>query len=501
MERIVSFFWPIKRWEQKKFFPMAFMLFFTIFNYNTLKALKDGLIVPTLGAEAVTFVKSYGVIPAAILFVLLYMKMSDSLKFKKIYLYIASFYVIFFLVFAFILYPYQSYIHPSVESIRVMLEGDLNLGLFSISASHFKWFLLIYGKWLYVIFYILSELWGSSMIFVLFWQFSNQIVPSNQAKRFYPMINLVGSFGTFISGVVIQYISKIQFGMPKDLDAVFSVQTLLFILIASTLSILMLFWYMNNRVLSDVKYAQDIKPQKIKKKMPISESLKVILSSKYLGHIVVLVVSYGITINLLEGPWKDKARSLYQDTGSYIDFMGTINQWIGAAAVVFSLVGVRVLKRYSWFTAAIIAPVIIFTTGIAFFAFIVFDNTLTLIISSFIVTNPLLVPVALGSMQNVLSKSVKFGLFDPSKEMTYIPIEEELRSKGKAAVDVIGARVSKSGAAFLQTIIFMLFPAATYSNIAPFLMILFTVVAIIWIINVRCLNKEYLKYLSLVKEK
>jgi AAA family ATP:ADP antiporter len=102
--------------------------------------------------------------------------------------------------------------------------------------------------------------------------------------------------------------------------------------------------------------------------------------------------------------------------------------------------------------------------------------------------------VVLGGIQNVLSKSSKYGLFDSTKEMTYIPIDEELKSKGKAAVDVIGARAAKSGGAFIQSLLFMLFPAATYTTISPILMVILIIICIIWIVDVNLLNKAYLKF-------
>ena len=184
MERLLSFIWPIKKEELEKFFPLAFMLFLTILTYKILKSTKDSLIVPAIGAEAVNFIKFYLVVPSAILFTMLYMKVANIFYFKQIYFGLGVFFITYFLLFAFVIYPNQQHIHPSSEYIQALINKEFLILGFTLHMSHLKWFLLIYGKWTYALFYVLAELWGSAMIFVMFWQFSNQIVPTNQAKRF-----------------------------------------------------------------------------------------------------------------------------------------------------------------------------------------------------------------------------------------------------------------------------------------------------------------------------
>lgn len=497
MEKILSIIWPIKKEELQKFVPMALILCLTIFNYNTLKSIKDSLVVPAVGAEAISFIKVYFVVPAAVLFVLLYMRLANLFYLRQIYIGIGVFYMCFFLLFAFVLYPYQDMFHPDANAVHRFIGVKFRLFGYVFALDHFKWFFLLYSKWLYVLFYVLAELWGSSMTFLLFWQFSNQIVPVNQSKRFYPMLNLFGSFGTFVAGLVIQHLSSKQATIIDDGRALFAVQNLLLILTVTAFLILLVVLYIYRNLLNNGDLKKPNSPlSDMKKKLPFVESIKLVLSSKYLGYVVILVLSYGIAINLLEGPWKAKVRELYPTTNSYVQFMGIINQWNGGLAIAFSLVGVGILRKYSWFAAAIITPVMIFVTGVAFFSFVVFDKVTAVVLDRFIVMSPLAVAVLLGAIQNVLSKSSKYGLFDSTKEMTYIPIDDELKSKGKAAVDVIGARLAKSGGAFIQSLLFMLFPAATYTTISPILMIVLIVVAIIWIVDVNLLNKEYLKYLK-----
>ncbi|MEG8098716.1 Npt1/Npt2 family nucleotide transporter [Candidatus Liberibacter brunswickensis] len=477
--KIWKIFCAVKMSEAKKFIPMTLMMFLVLFNFSTLRPLKDTLVIPNLGAEVISFVKLWCVLPSAILFTVLYMKLSNVLDSEKIFYSVTCFFVSFFAVFAFILYPYRDFIHPSAKSIYMMAN----------SFPYLKWFIYLAGKWSFALFYVFAELWGAVMINLMFWQFANRITKTEEAARFYATFGLVGNVGLILAGGVIVKFSSLS----NDRMILYSMLTLIF----SSCLLMAIYRWMNVYVLTDPKYYSP-KRGNIKKKLRLSvmESLKMAFKSKYLGYIVLLVICYGTTINLVEGPWKAKIRQLYPMQSDYAYFMGQFVQWTGIVTIIFMILGSNILKNFRWFTSAILTPLMILITGGGFFVFFIFENSLLPITKNIIDVSPIAFAVFLGALQNVLSKATKYTMFDATKEMAFIPLDDEFRTKGKAVVDVIGGRLAKSGGAVIQFAIFTICPLATFSSIVPILTVIFLCLMFIWIYVVIGLNKEYTKIIS-----
>ncbi|WHQ47040.1 MAG: NTP/NDP exchange transporter [Candidatus Midichloria sp.] len=475
---------PIKMLEAKKFIPMTLMMFFILFNFSTLRPLKDSLVIPNLGAEVISFVKLWCVLPSAVLFTIIYMKLSNVMDYEKLFYAVTSFFIVFFAIFAIVLYPYRDIVHPDPETIQNLAEQLPNL----------KWLILLAGKWSFALFYIFAELWGAAMINLMFWQFANRITKTEEAKRFYSMFGLIGNVGLIFAGNAIIQFSKMSTKAGNDNDLiVFSMSAL----IISGLLVMAIYRWMNVYVLTDPKcYAPKASEEKKKLKLSVSESVKLIFHSKYLGFIVLLVLCYGTTINLVEGPWKAKIRELYPTQNEYAHFMGEFIQWTGIVTILFMILGSNILKNVRWFTAAIITPLMILITGGGFFAFVIFEKELAPWMEDFMKMGPIVIAVFLGALQNVLSKATKYTMFDATKEMAFIPLDDELKSKGKAAVDIIGGRLAKSGGAIIQSSIFMLFPMATFSTITPILTGIFLLLMVCWILAVNGLNKDYTLLIS-----
>ena len=103
-------------------------------------------------------------------------------------------------------------------------------------------------------------------------------------------------------------------------------------------------------------------------------------------------------------------------------------------------------------------------TGLAFFGLNIFHGAFSPVVA-LLGTTPLMLAVIVGAAQNILSKSSKYSLFDPCKEMAYIPLDKESKTKGKAAIDVVGNPLGKSGGALIQQ--FLIFGCGSLAAATP----------------------------------
>jgi len=333
---------------------------------------------------------------------------------------------------------------------------------------------------------------------LLFWQFANEITTTSEAKRFYTLFSLFGNSSLIIVGLMIMNLASEssvlkQYFTNTDNQTLLVQSATLLVLISSIICSLLV-RFVHAKVMTNPTLYLKAKSDNIEKaKLGLKESFKYIAQSKYLWLLVICSAGFGLSMNLVEAVWKAKIKELYSTVNAYAAFNGLYILWTGVAIMVMTIVGNNIMRHYNWFVAAIITPLIIMVTGSMFFILVVFDQDLFAWFNNAAILTPLAMAVSVGALQNIMAKGAKYSIWDTSREMLYIPLDNELKTKGKAAVDVVSSKIGKSSSGLVQSMLFVLIPTATYTSISPFLMVIFVAVCAVWIYAVRRIYHQYQK--------
>ncbi len=473
--------WPVQIFELKKVVPLLFLKFLVSFVYSTITNMKDSLIITAdqSGAEVIPVLKGWIVFPLSLLCAVAYSKLSNRFKRSTLFYSIIFFFLVIIFLYGFVLYP-------NIGTLSPHESANLLTAKFGVK---FSYWISVYRNWVHSLFFVTAELWAQVVIFILYWGFANHICQVNEAKRTYTLFIAAGDLATIAAGpLILYYVSKFTGG-----DFTGTLQTLITYVLIAGVMILGVYWWLNRYVLSDVRYFNpSITKHTLneKTKMTLRKSIKHIFSSKYLLSIAVLVIGCAFTINIVEVSWKAHVKTLYPNTADYIAFNAKVTTIIGVVALfTVVLLGGNFLRRFGWRFSALITPIAVGASGAIFFALSYYKGSLGPF-AALLGTTPLILIVFMGAFQSITSKVVKYSFFDSTKEMAYIPLDQESKVKGKAAIDMVGSRLGKSSSSWVQVGMMAAIGTGSVLMITPYLIPIVLGVALYWSHSVRYLSTE-----------
>jgi ATP:ADP antiporter, AAA family len=177
-----------------------------------------------------------------------------------------------------------------------------------------------------------------------------------------------------------------------------------------------------------------------------------VFRSKYLITLAVVCLTYNLLINLTDVVWKNEVLKLYPNPSDFTSYLSHVTFLTGIVSTLLTLFVCRQsLKRYGWTRTALITPAVALVSGAAFFMTLFSRENDWLPISIGTVT-------LLGSLHICLSSGAKYTLFEPTKEIAYIPLSSEEKLHGKTAIDGIGARLGKTSSSVILQLLLVVFP-------------------------------------------
>ncbi len=488
-------FFPIHKYELKKFLPMSILMFCMLFIYNLVRNLKDWFIQynsnlwvsarPEESANLISALKFWYVLPCAFLMVIIFTVLVDKFGHDNSFYIVVSGFMMFYFIYGYFIYPNLDRLLMSPEQITRLME---------MSPPFFRSLIVCVANWPLTLFYIISELWGTMAISSLFWQFANRITMAHEVKRFFALFSLFSNLGTIIAGSTI-----LNYANALDVDHVRILMTVISMVFVTAL---FLYTYINKSVLKDSRFYDPSKIVKKKKKGKVSplEGIKILLKNRYLLLIASLVICYGIAINFFEVIMKATMKETFSGE-QYARMQGILTVFTGVFSTVITLMSSYILRKFSWKISALVTPFLLLTLGGTFLLLLIYKQFVSATIFGY---SAVWIATWFGILNNAFVKSVKYSLFDTTKSMAYLPLSEDEKTKGQAAVEIIGARAGKAGAAFVQQIM-LSFPrtlvtvtgsVAGILAYTPSIIGIFFSTVVIWIFSVLKLSSRYERKMS-----
>lgn len=432
---------------------LASMLFSNLTVYTIVRDTKDVLLVTACGAEAIPFMKTWFNFPLSIVSILYFSFLNNKgldtkWVYRLTYLPIAFLYSLVGLV----LYPNRHLIQPTLP-----LDGSF---LHPIMAS-------IANNWVSAAFYSLASIWGSMVISLLFWMVANQYTDVITAKKIYPLFGFIANFALIFAGIIMNKFSILysnDWGTNMHL-----LMSVVFIFCSLSYG---LYEFLSSHF--DPVNAPVIK--KSKKKVSLQEGIMNMFKEPFIRNMVFVIASYGSCIALYETCWKRYMYMYFPTPVEYSQFMGAVSYMKGLMTMAMMIMSSFILKHMKFSHSLLITPVTLTAIGIFFYA-------------SIFMNLPIVYVVYSGAVMGICTKALKYSFFDPNKEIAYIPMGEEIKTKGKATIEVISNPLGKSGSSLVLQSLILFY--GSLMDALPMIALYFGMTCMVWIYVANEIGKTH----------
>ena len=457
----------------KKFLPSLLIQFGFLLIYVILQDVKLRGLVETGLANKLEAAHLWGGLPLSILFVLAYLKVTNVFERRHhMTLFLVPF-LGFFCLYAYGIFPNQDAFHISVRefiTLKMKYPGFENL-------------IHMYANWSTSLFVMLVDVWASFIVGVLFWQFMNDTNSVRQAGFLYPLLGLTVAFFLMVSHGISFMVNNLNLPYETYL------QRSMLIIGLVGLAILGIHHWLNQRVISRDKEPLPVGHEKLS--LGIFEGFGHIFTSRYLMMLAVMVMTFGVILNLMMRLLEHhkfqvmKAGTFCAET--YHNVISNLNMASGylgfLVSVIAAVISIRLLrKKNGWFKVAVVVPIVTGCLSFMLLMSFALQQSATSAMQMFVVI----------SIFTLLLKQAKPFFFKPVKEMAYIPLEAELKVKGKAIIDLAVERFSIALGTPVFTLVFaltqMIRPGADVT--IPVISVVM-ILSIVYFFCIRGISKEY----------
>lgn len=435
----------------KKNVMLGGVFFGSLYQYTIIRDVKDVMLISSCGVDAIPFLKTWINFPLSIIFLYLYQFISKKTDNKKLYQLFYGSVSALYIILGLFLYPY-----------RIEIMNYTNIPMFD--------------KLVVCIFYCMSSVWGSVIVSLLFWSLANRYTALSHAKIVYPIFGLIANFALIISGLTIKFVSSLPISWNQNI----------MVLTGSCILSNIFVFTLHNYIENNYSIVKNDNTNKKDRELSFIEGIQYTIKNKKICYLVIMVTCYGLIINLFEVIWKVHMKMFFITNSDFSNFLGSVSITKGCITIFMMLFSTWLLPKTKWIYATLITPFIMLILNCLFFYNIIFNtSSFTPGLTDF--NNGLYLIVIIGAMVAIFSKSSKYSLFDPCKEIVYIPMSSKEQNLGKSTVDVIANPLGKSGGSFLQQMMIFFNGSILHSSMQLCIIMISSI--LLWTFSVFNLNK------------
>ena len=438
-----------------KFTPLLVMQMASIFAYTIVKNAKTAVLLRVADTTIINYMKIFIIIPMSFMFPFLLNFIIKRLKGRKEqapYI-ILGIFTIFFLVFMYCLLPYGSIVH-----FPWLINVLSSIPYFPQEIAHGLGGLLSY--WDYSLFYGVSEMVAVVFINMFSWGAANEVCSSGESKIFYSIFGGLTAFASY-AAAGIMYKSKLSAVRPDQLTGV--VQGILLKVLLALAVFGLAYLFIERYVMKKEAYMPK-KEAKSKPKIDQGAGYAMVARSPYLLKIGLMVVSYSLLIVMFEQCLYEAIQTSNRAVLSSIT--AKTSQVNSIVTLAMSFLGIW-FSGLPWVVRAML-PVVMMGGGglVSVFLFLTQGSSVASAGTAAVIAGsvaPLVVPVVFGCVSNVMARSTKYTFFDSTKEQLFrVSNDPDVRSKGKAVIDVVFGRVGKGGSSIIVLTLLLLQPVGSH---------------------------------------
>lgn len=445
--------------ERSRAISTSAMIFLIIFVYSSLKAMKNAMVAGQIDPSAISYIKLLVVLPINIVTIAFTQKMVSARNVSRTFTFMVLGFSALFFIYGTICFICFIFDFSSMDYATEDLFSDGKMTYKGVGVVFYV-MLRTFTSIRIVLYYLLSELYGSIITSYLFWSFTNEFLTRRQALRFTPLFLMTGNLGLLFSGFLLGRLNSFLKNASYELNQYFAIGFPLFCSLVCTI-ICVQKQYFERHILSKeiVRTSHDNKTSANTRKRSVSflEAFKIIFASRLVLGISVAVFAYNFSLNIIEGfcirTYKVRAEnsSKHMKAEHHIKDLESLGQIIIAIVVIlFSFLPSGKFIEKGYFLYYAVSSCIIAILGTVFVISIGHFNIATIrshsqsggIFGTF--ESRLYCEEKIAFAIMLLFRIIKYAAFDLTKEALSMRINPMYRAIFKGVYDGHFGKLSKA---------------------------------------------------------